>query len=100
MELIVRRFVLGEQIFPTMNVPLIRDVELYSKGFDYVVYVQIKDGNAVPMGYEESPLKLFAGPMYGVSIVSSSPRSVVADGFFMTRDDVKAGQTVTVNMLL
>ncbi len=100
MELIVRRFVLGEQILPTMSVPLIRDVELYSKGFDYVVYVQIKDGNAVPMGYEESPLKLFTGPMYGVSIVSSSPRSVVADGFFITRDDIKAGQNVTVNMLL
>jgi molybdopterin molybdotransferase len=99
MELIVKRFINGETIRPSACAPLSRDVDLYTKGFDYVVYVQLKDGRAVPMGYEDSPLKLFTGPGYGVSIVSSSPRSIVADGFFITRDNLKGGQQVLVYLL-
>jgi hypothetical protein len=99
MELIVKGFFMGKTARPAVSAPLSRDVRFYSKGFDYVVYVQLKDNKAVPMGYEDSPLKLFTGPGYGVSIVSSSPRSIIADGFFMARDDLKGGQAVTVNLL-
>jgi molybdenum cofactor synthesis domain-containing protein len=100
MELIVRRFILGEAKPSSVNVPMARDME-FSPGedFEYVVYVQLKDGSAMPMGYEGSPLKLFTGPRYGVSIVSSSPRTIVADGYILARNDVKAGQKVTVNLL-
>jgi len=99
MELIVRRFILGDQRRGSTIVLLNRDMDLRAEGFGYVVYVQLKDGKAVPMGYEDSPLKLFPGPGYKVSVVSSSPRSIVADGFFMASEDLKAGQPVVVNLL-
>ena len=99
MELIVKGFFTGGAARPVISVPLSRDVSFYSKGFDYVVYVQLKDNRAVPMGYEDSPLKLFPGPGYGVSIVSSSPRPITADGYFLARDDLKMGQEVAVNLL-
>ena len=100
MELVVRKFILGETRLSSVDIPLSRDMEFGAAGgFDYVVYVQLKDGCAIPMGYEGSPLKLFKGPRYGVSIASSSPRTIVADGYFITGHDVKAGQTVAVNLL-
>lgn len=99
MELIVKRFFINKTARPIMVTPLSRDIHFNSKGFDYVVYAQLKDGRAIPMGYEDSPLKLFSGPVYGVSIVSSSPRPMTADGFFIARDDLKKGQKVSVNLL-
>jgi hypothetical protein len=51
------------------------------------------------MGYEDSPLKLFPGPGYGVSIVSSSPRAMTADGYFLAREDLKKGRKVAVSLL-
>ncbi|HTX43572.1 MAG TPA: molybdopterin molybdotransferase MoeA [Methanocella sp.] len=99
MELVVKRFFTTKTARPVVVMPVSRDVQFYSKGFDYVVYVQLKGGKAIPMGYEDSPLKLFSGPGYGVSIVSSSPRPMAADGFFIARDDLKKRQEVAVNLL-
>ena len=99
MELILRRFILGDCRRGAAVAILNRDMDLRAEGFGYVVYVQLKDGKAVPMGYEDSPLKLFPGPGYKVSVVSSSPRAIVADGFFMAGGDLKAGQSVLVNLL-
>ncbi|MCD1294272.1 hypothetical protein CUJ83_04580 [Methanocella sp. CWC-04] len=99
MELIVRRFIMGETRRVKVDLPVSKDIEFYSKGFDYIVYVEIRDGKAVPLGYEGSSLELFSGRKYGVSIISASPRSLVADGYFMARDNLKEGENVTVNLL-
>ncbi len=96
MELIVKRFILGERLRPAVCAPISRDVHFNGADFEYAVYVQLKGGQAVPMGYEDSPLKLFSGPVYGVSLVSSSPRPIVADGFFIARHDLEKGQKVAV----
>jgi molybdenum cofactor synthesis domain-containing protein len=100
MELIVKRFFLGERPRPSLPASLSRDVRLLPDGFEYVVYVQLEGGEAVPMGYEGSPLKLFPGPAYGVSLVSSSPRPIVSDGFFVAHEGLKKGQKVNVSLLL
>lgn len=100
MELIVRKFIQGEPKPAAVDMPVSLDLKFSTDGgFEYAVYVLLKDGFAIPMGYEGSTLKLFNGPKYGVSIASASPRTIVADGYFIARQDVKAGQTVTVNLL-
>jgi molybdenum cofactor synthesis domain-containing protein len=98
MELIVRRFLLGEVRRPSVSMPISRDMDIPADGFDYIVYVKIDGDKVVPIGYQDSPLKLFSGSKYGVSIVSSSPRSMVADGFFMARGSLKAGTAVNVQL--
>ena len=99
MELIVSRFLRGELRNAGVCLPVSSDLEFPKDGFEYVVYVKIIGDKAVPMGFPDSPLKLFKGPRYGVSIVSSSPRSMVTDGFFMAKENVKAGTLVNVQLL-
>lgn len=99
MELIVKRFVLGDTRDPSTTARLARDVDIHAVDFEQVVYVQLKDGAAVPMGYAGSPLELFPGPQYRVSLVSSSPRAIVADGYFIARGSLKAGDEVNVTFL-
>jgi molybdenum cofactor synthesis domain-containing protein len=99
MELIVRRFLLGETRRAAVSLPVSRDVDIPTDGFDYIVYVKIIGEKAVPVGYQDSPLKLFSGSKYGVSIVSSSPRSMIADGFIMAHGSLKAGAAVNVQLL-
>ncbi|HEY3422370.1 MAG TPA: molybdopterin molybdotransferase MoeA [Methanocellaceae archaeon] len=99
MELIVSRFLRGELLHAGVCLPVSRDLEFSKDGFEYIVYVNIVGEKAVPMGFTDSPLKLFEGPKYGVSIVSSSPRSMVCDGFFRAKENMKAGTIVNVQLL-
>ncbi len=99
MELIVSRFLRGELRHAGVCLPVSRDLEFSKDGFEYIVYVKIIGEKAVPMGFPDSPLKLFKGPKYGVSIVSSSPRAMVTDGFFRAKENVKAGTLVNVQLL-
>lgn len=99
MELIVKRFVLGYVRAPSMAARLARDVEMRAGDFKQVVYVHLNGASAVPMGFVGSPLELFPGPQYRVSLVSSSPRAIVADGYFMAGGSMKAGDEVIVTLL-
>jgi molybdopterin molybdotransferase len=99
MELIVSRFLRGELRHAHVCLPVSRDLEFSNDGFEYIVYVKIVGEKAVPMGFPDSPLKLFKGPKYGVSIVSSSPRAMVTDGFFRANKNMKAGTPVNVRLL-
>ncbi len=99
MELIVSRFLRGELRHAEVCLPVSRDLEFSKDGFEYIVYVKIIGEKAVPMGFPDSPLKLFKGPKYGVSIVSSSPRAMVTDGFFHAKENIKAGTLVNVRLL-
>jgi len=99
MELIVKRFVLGDVRQPSVAVRLEKDVGVNAGDFEHVVYVKLGHSTAVPMGYKGSPLELFPGPQYRVSLVSSSTRAIVADGYFLARESMKAGDEVIVTLL-
>lgn len=98
MELFVRRFLLGDGRRQTVSLPLSHDVQLQAPGFDYVVFVELSGGQAWPLGYEGSSLSLLTGPEYNTSLLSTSPRTVLSDGYFIAREPVKAGQAVNINL--
>jgi molybdopterin molybdotransferase len=98
MELFIRRFLLGTARRRTVCVPVSQDVELPAPGFDYMVFVEFRDGKAQPVGFEGSSLKLLAGPEYNTSLLSTSARTTLSDGYFIARGTIKAGQLVTVNL--
>jgi molybdopterin biosynthesis enzyme len=98
MELLVKRFVLGATNGHRLSVPLSRDVELQAPGLDYIVFVELREGKAQPLGYEGSSISLFSGPEYSTSQLSTSARTVFSDGYFIARDPVKAGQPVMINL--
>lgn len=98
MEVLVRRFLRGDHGNPSVCAPVSRDVEFQAPGFDYVVFVQFRDGKAQPIGYEGSPVELLRGPEYATSLVSTSSRTALADGYFIASGPVKAGEPVTVNL--
>jgi len=98
LELLVKRFVLGAGGY-RVSVPVSRDVELQTPGFEYVVFVELCGGEARPLGYAGSSVELFDGPEYSVSLLSTSARTVLSDGYFIAREAVRAGQQVLVNLL-
>ncbi len=99
MELMVRRFLLGDSRRRTVSIPISQDVEL-SEGFEYVVFIELRDGMAQPVGYEGSSIEMFHSPEYITSLLSTSTRTVLADGYFISRGTVRAGQPVSVHLLL
>jgi molybdenum cofactor synthesis domain-containing protein len=98
MELFVRRFLLGRGPARSVSVPLSHDVQPPAPGFDYMVFVELTGGQARPVGYKGSSVNLLDGPEYDTSLLSTSPRTVLSDGYFIAREPVKAGQLVTVNL--
>jgi hypothetical protein len=63
-----------------------------------MVFVELTGGQARPVGYKGSSVNLLDGPEYDTSLLSTSPRTVLSDGYFIAREPVKAGQLVTVNL--
>jgi molybdopterin molybdotransferase len=96
MVLFVRRFLLGSARRKTISIPLNQDVEMQVPDFDHVVYVEFQNGRAQPVGYEGSSLKLLTGPEYKTSLLSTSARTALSDGYFIARGKIKAGEPVTV----
>jgi len=51
------------------------------------------------MGCEGSPLNIFRrNEQYNVSVAASSPRSLVSDGYVITKTDINKGDFVEVNL--
>ncbi|ODS41598.1 MAG: hypothetical protein A7315_01235 [Candidatus Altiarchaeales archaeon WOR_SM1_79] len=97
-ELNLRRF-FGAPPRPTRKYPIAENINILTPGFDYVVFFQIKNGKAIPMGCEGSPLNIFRrNEPYNVSVVASSPRSLVSDGYVITKTDLHKGDFVDVNL--
>ncbi|MCS4541096.1 MAG: molybdopterin molybdotransferase MoeA [Euryarchaeota archaeon] len=97
-ELIVKRFFDSNHPKVVKKFRTSEDILLPKKGFVYGVFTQIKDGEAIPIGSEKSPLKVFApGSPYKVSIIAHTLRSsVFADGYFLTDRDLNKGDEVEV----
>jgi len=84
---------------PVRKYKISENIKISTPGFDYVVFVLIKNGEVVPMGLENSPLKIFKkDEPYNVSVVASSPRSLISDGYIITRKDIDKGTLVDVNL--
>ena len=73
------------------------DIVLDEKGFDYILFMKIKENSANTMGYKNSGMKLF-DKKYETGIISSSPRSTVVDGYVVTDRDIKKGEAVKINL--
>ena len=104
--LVARPFFVGDASLPAVDATLARDVCIGPAGFDYAVPVIFEDGDgpgrvadrppeAMPLGHVDSPLRVYEDT-YDPSVLSSSTRATRADGFFLTREDRSAGETVRV----
>jgi molybdenum cofactor synthesis domain-containing protein len=96
LEMVLRRYFTN---IPRATCELIinEDIVLDEKGFDYILFVKIKENSANTMGYKNSGMKLF-DKKYETGIISSSPRSTVVDGYVVTDRDIKKGETVKINI--
>jgi molybdenum cofactor synthesis domain-containing protein len=98
-ELLLRRFFMGKTKSPRPEIKckISNDVVLFKKGFDYIIFVEIKDGRAYPVGFTGSLVDL-KSPLYNASVLSSSPRTLLADGYIIAREDLHGGEEVNVNL--
>lgn len=93
--LILRPFFIGHDALPSTAATLTRDVDTGMPEFEYVVPVELQDGEAMPLGHVDSPLAVYERT-FDPSILSSSTRATRADGFFVTEDAREAGEMVSV----
>lgn len=96
LEMVLRRYFTN---IPRATCELIinEDIVLDEKGFDYILFVKIKENSVNTMGYKNSGMKLF-DKKYETGIISSSPRSTVVDGYVVTDRDIKKGEAVKINL--
>ncbi|MFQ5974883.1 MAG: molybdopterin molybdotransferase MoeA [Candidatus Hydrothermarchaeales archaeon] len=102
-ELNLRRYILGNMPRPKMQCVCSKEVNLPKEketlGATYITFAHIREGKAHPIGYRGSSIQLFSSKSeYGVSIVASSQRAMVADGYIMTDKKINEGDTVEVNL--
>jgi len=94
-SLVVRPFFTGRRDLPTRQRPIARDVDLGRGGFEYAVPVVLSEGEAMPLGHVDSPLRVYDRE-FDASVLSSSTRATQADGCVLTETALKAGEDVGV----
>lgn len=95
----LRTFFYGDAPFPKVKAQLSHEIKIPAPGFTYIVFVKLSEGKAHPVGYVDSPVRLFPkGNPYAVSLLSQTTRSVLADGFVLTSRDIKENEEVEVNL--
>ncbi|MFQ6135898.1 MAG: molybdopterin molybdotransferase MoeA [Candidatus Hydrothermarchaeales archaeon] len=102
-ELNLRRYFLGYRPRAKRLCECVEDVNLPKEketlGSKYITFAHIRDGKAYPLGYKGSSMEIFSPKSrYGVSILASSQRAIVADGYIMTDKGIKRGDIVEVNL--
>ncbi|MBI4344551.1 MAG: molybdopterin molybdotransferase MoeA [Euryarchaeota archaeon] len=94
LELGVRSYFLGDSGRPIARARLGEEIKLSTKDTDApdtvnILFVLRRDGTAIPMGYERSPIVLVPrGGLYNVSSIASSRRAAVADGYVVAVRDM------------
>ena len=102
-ELNLRRYFLGDKPRSKVLCECVKEINL-PKGRDgleaaYIAFVHLRDGRAYPLGYKGSSIQLFSSKSdYGVSIIASSQRAMVADGYVITDKKISEGEVVEVNL--
>ncbi len=89
LEILVRRY-FTDIPRATRELVITEDVALEEKGFNYILFVKIKENTASTVGHGNSE--------YTTSIISASPRSAVVDGYVVTERDIKKGEQVKVHL--
>lgn len=95
---VMRPFFTGQSRLPTLGARLARDIETGPEGFEYMVPVTLEGEGmpeAMPLGHVDSPLSIYERT-FDPSVISSHTRSSRADGVFVTREAIDAGETVEV----
>jgi molybdopterin molybdotransferase len=98
MQLLVRRFLLGAVGERTATMPITTEIRPDTPGFDYVVYVRLRDGRAEPVMCRDSAYAPAESDAYPVSTVASCLYPTVSDGYLITNDQIASGQMVTVHL--
>lgn len=98
-QLYLKRLLLGDQAWRSVNAPVGTDVELQANGYDYVIFVELRQGKVCPVGYNGSSFNLFSGSQFAVSKFAAATRPACSDGYFIAGENVSAGQVVTVHLL-
>ncbi|QLD89151.1 molybdopterin molybdotransferase MoeA [Natronomonas salina] len=93
--LIARPFFTGRVELPTINATLESSVDLGPDGFEYAIPVVLENGNAIPLGHTNSPLKVY-DRQFDPSVLSSTTRATRADGFVLRQEELSAGEKVDV----
>ena len=75
------------------RLPISAAIHPDTPGFDYVVYVRLRDGQAEPVMCRDSAYGPATSDAYPVSTVASCLYPTVSDGYLITRDQIEAGQT-------
>jgi len=94
LEIMVRRY-FTDAPRATCVLAMNEEIELQESGFNYILFVKIKENRANTMGYRNSGMKLFEKE-YKTEIISASPRSTIVDGYVITDKDIKKGEKVKV----
>lgn len=95
MTLIVRPFFTGETTLPTVHAEMTDCVDIGSEDFEYAIPVLLSGKTATPLGHVDSPLSIYE-TTFDPSVLSASTRATRADGFLITNNSVKRGETVPV----
>lgn len=93
--LVARPFFTGEAALPTVEATLSRRVGIDDPRFEYAVPVVLEDGEALPLGHVDSPLRVY-DDAFDASVLSSSTRASRADGVVLTTETLEAGAAVRV----
>jgi molybdenum cofactor synthesis domain-containing protein len=99
MQLLVRRFVLGPGGERTATLPIGTAIQPDAPGFDYVVYVRLRDGRAEPVLCRDTAYEPAPDDAYPVSTVASCLYPTVSDGYVLTNEAIAAGRPVTVHLI-
>jgi len=94
LELIVKRYFLGDRPRPVKTLKLSRAIRMLSAGFQYVVYVSITGNRATPLRRFISPREEFL-----VLRVASCIAPSTADGNILTGESLQKMSEVEVNPL-
>ncbi len=95
----LRKFFIGDIPFPIIKLPMKKDVKLPTPGFEYIIFIKNIDGYAYPLGYKDSPINIIPeNSNYQPSLISNTVKTLLADGFILTSEDLKKDQTVEVNL--
>jgi molybdenum cofactor synthesis domain-containing protein len=104
LEIHLRTYLLGGTFRPTRKAVMGEEIRLSVKDTDAldtlnVVFVQCRNGKAVPMGFEGSPLPLIPpGGLYNVSTIASTLRATLVDGYALLSRDIRRGEEVEVHL--
>ncbi len=104
-ELNLRRYFLGKVERPKKVCKITESIVLSTMDTDSpdivnVVFVNLKNGNCVPMGFCDSSMRLInSGELYNVSTIASSLRSTNVDGYVLVERDTREGENVEVCLL-